>query len=81
MEWGSFHGPQTLLTIKPHWKPMGHCKRHQSKWGATTKLRKLVKNIQSEWEEVSVEMIEVLIATMSSYMKAVIKANGGSTRW
>ena len=41
----------------------------------------LVNTIQRAWEEVSLEMIEVLLASMPHRMKAVIKANGGSTRW
>jgi hypothetical protein len=41
----------------------------------------LVNTIQRAWEEVSLEMIEVLLASMPHCMKVVIKANGGSTRW
>jgi hypothetical protein len=41
----------------------------------------LVNTIQRAWEEVSLEMIEVLLASMPHRMKVVIKANGGSTRW
>jgi hypothetical protein len=41
----------------------------------------LVNTIQRIWEEVSIEIIEVLLASMPYYMKAIIKANGGSTRW
>lgn len=41
----------------------------------------LVNTIEKAWEEVSLETIEVLLSTMPHRMKAVIKANGGSTRW
>jgi hypothetical protein len=41
----------------------------------------LVNTIQRAWEEVSLEMIEVLLASMPHRMKAVIKANSGNTRW
>jgi len=41
----------------------------------------LVNTIQKTWEKVSVEMMKVLFANMPHRMKAVIKANGGSTRW
>ena len=41
----------------------------------------LVNTIHRAWEEVSLELIECILASMPHYMKAVIKANGGSTKW
>jgi len=41
----------------------------------------LVKTIQRAWEEVSLEIIEVLLASMPYCMKAIIKAHGSSSRW
>ena len=41
----------------------------------------LVNTIHRAWEEVSLELIECILASMPHRMKAVIKANGGSTKW
>jgi hypothetical protein len=60
---------------------MEDCERHYSKGGATAKEKKISQHHSNTWEELSLEMIEVLLASMPHCMKAVIKANGGSTRW
>ena len=41
----------------------------------------LVKTLQRVWEEMSLQTINVLIASMPFRMEAVINAHGGSTRW
>ena len=41
----------------------------------------LVNTIHRAWEEVSLELIECILVSMPHRMKAVIKANGGSTKW
>ena len=41
----------------------------------------LVNTIHRAWEEVSLELIECILASMPHHMNAVIKANGGSTKW
>jgi len=41
----------------------------------------LVNTIQRAWQEVSLEMIEVIFASMPDCMKAIIQANGCSTKW
>ncbi|CAA9501973.1 MAG: hypothetical protein AVDCRST_MAG96-2018 [uncultured Segetibacter sp.] len=41
----------------------------------------LVESVQRAWEGISMEILEVLIASMPFRMKAVIQAKGGSTRW
>ena len=42
---------------------------------------KLVKIIQWEWKDMNQKMIDVLVVGMSTHIKAIIKAQGGSTRW
>ena len=41
----------------------------------------LVKTLQRVWEEVSLQIINVLIASMHFCIEVVINAHGGSTRW
>ena len=41
----------------------------------------LVNTILRAWKKMFLEKIEVLFASMPHHMKAIIKANGGSTRW
>ena len=41
----------------------------------------LVETLQQVWEEVSLQTINVFIASMSFRMEAVINAHSGSTRW
>ena len=41
----------------------------------------VVKTLQQVWEEVSLQTINVLIASMPFRMEAIINAHGGSTRW
>lgn len=41
----------------------------------------LVKSIERAWEAISMETLDILIASMPHRMKAVINAGGGSTKW
>lgn len=41
----------------------------------------LIKSIERAWEAISMETLEILLASMPHRMKAVINAGGGSTRW
>ena len=42
---------------------------------------KLIKSIEWAWEAISMETLEILLASMPHRMKAVINAGGNSTRW
>ena len=41
----------------------------------------LIKSIERAWKAISMETLEILLASMPYRMKAVINAGGGSTRW
>ena len=41
----------------------------------------LIESIEQAWEDISKEIIEILIASMPKRMRAVIDAKGGSIRW
>lgn len=86
-EWRQAHGMRKLLwpanspdlnPIENLWKIV---KDTIQKEELPRNKEELVNTIHRAWEEVSLEMIEVLLASMPHRMKAVIKANGGSTRW
>ena len=40
----------------------------------------LIKSIEWAWEAISMETLEILLASMLHRMKAIINAEGGSTR-
>ena len=42
---------------------------------------KLIESIERVWKAISIETLEILLASMPHRMKAIINAGGGSTRW
>ena len=42
---------------------------------------RLIESIEQAWEAISMETLEILLASMPHRMKAVINVGGGSTRW
>ena len=43
--------------------------------------QELVESIEWAWEAITMETLEILLASMSHRMRAVIKGGGNSTRW
>ena len=43
--------------------------------------QELVESIERAWEAITMETLEILLASMSHRMRAVIKAGGNSIRW
>ena len=41
----------------------------------------LIESIERAWEVISMETLEIFLASMPHRMKAIINAGGGSTRW
>ena len=50
------------------------------KRGPKTK-EELIKIIKKEWSAIKIETIEILVSSMESRLKAVIKANGFATKY
>jgi hypothetical protein len=40
----------------------------------------MIQTIQGEWEQVSLEQLQMLISSMPNRMQAIISTKGGSTR-
>jgi len=45
------------------------------------RIRKLIESMQRKWEEISMNLLEVLLSPMPCGMNVGICAKGGSTRW
>ena len=41
----------------------------------------MIQSIERAWEDISMETLEILIASMPCRMKAIIDAGGNSTKW
>ena len=86
-DWMERHGIKKLLwpansldlnPIKNLWKILKDTIQQQV---LPQNKEELVNVIQKAWKKVSLEIIEVLFSSMPYHMKAMMKANGGSSRW
>ena len=67
-----------LNPIENLWKTLKDLLHHHNR---PKNKEEMIHLIQLVWDEVSMDRLQQLIATMPKRMKAVISAKGGSTRW
>ena len=85
--WRHVHGMKKLLWLanSPDLNPIENLwkilKDVVQKESLPRNRDELVETLQQVWEEVSLQTINVLIASMPFRMEAVINVHGGSTRW
>jgi hypothetical protein len=86
-QWKQAHGirmlqwPANSLDLNPIENVWKMLKDSINKGSRPNYKKDLVARIHLAWEEISIETLEVLIASMHHRMMAVNNAKGGSTRW
>ena len=76
MEWPP-NSPD-LNPIENLWKLVKDLLRHHNR---PRNKQEMMQTIEAVWNEVSMEQLQTLIASMPKRIKAVIAAQGGSTKW
>ena len=67
-----------LNPIENLWKLVKNLLRHHNR---PRNKQEMVQTIEAVWNEVSMDQLQKLIASMPRQMEAVISAKGGSTKW